>query len=86
VTYVPAESRYDGTSQNTSRRSDPTTTAPTPLGSRRVAFFIMTRSVTVERLTIQRVEHVGIVVGDLAAAAAFFVACEVEDEWREKEG
>ncbi len=31
------------------------------------------RSVTVERMTIQRMEHVGIVVDDLAAATAFFV-------------
>ncbi len=30
-------------------------------------------SVTVERVTIQRMEHVGIVVDDLAAATAFFV-------------
>ena len=31
------------------------------------------RSATVERLTIHRMEHVGIVVDDLAAATAFFV-------------
>src|SRR6266545_7417914 len=31
------------------------------------------RSATVERMTIQRMEHVGIVVDDLAAATAFFV-------------
>jgi len=31
------------------------------------------RSVTVGRVTIQRMEHVGIVVDDLAAATAFFV-------------
>ena len=31
------------------------------------------RVATVERMTIQRVEHVGIVVDDLAAATAFFV-------------
>jgi catechol 2,3-dioxygenase-like lactoylglutathione lyase family enzyme len=31
-------------------------------------------------------EHVGIVVDDLAAATAFFVAREVEEKWREKEG
>src|SRR6266540_1875654 len=31
------------------------------------------RSASVERMTIQRMEHVGIVVDDLAAATAFFV-------------
>ena len=31
------------------------------------------RVATVERMTIQRMEHVGIVVDDLAAATAFFV-------------
>jgi bleomycin resistance family protein len=31
------------------------------------------RSATVERMTIRRMEHVGIVVDDLAAATAFFV-------------
>jgi hypothetical protein len=31
------------------------------------------RSVTVERMTIQRMNHVGIVVDDLAGAKAFFV-------------
>src|SRR5437870_8881455 len=31
------------------------------------------RAATVERMTIQRMEHVGIVVDDLAAATAFFV-------------
>ena len=31
------------------------------------------RSATIERMTIQRMEHVGIVVDDLAAAMAFFV-------------
>jgi len=31
------------------------------------------RSVTVERMTIQPMEHVGVVVDDLAAATAFFV-------------
>ena len=31
------------------------------------------RSATVERLTIHRMEHVGIVVDDLAAATALFV-------------
>ncbi len=31
------------------------------------------RSATVERMTIQRMEHVGIVVDDLAAATTFFV-------------
>jgi hypothetical protein len=31
------------------------------------------RSATVERMTIQRMDHVGIVVDDLAAATAFFV-------------
>jgi catechol 2,3-dioxygenase-like lactoylglutathione lyase family enzyme len=31
------------------------------------------RSATVERITIQRMDHVGIVVDDLAAATAFFV-------------
>ncbi|MDQ6920076.1 MAG: hypothetical protein M3170_00535, partial [Candidatus Dormibacteraeota bacterium] len=30
------------------------------------------RVATVERMTIQRMEHVGIVVDDLAAATAFF--------------
>jgi hypothetical protein len=29
---------------------------------------------------------VGIVVDELAAATAFFVAREVEEKWREKEG
>src|SRR5256884_4396645 len=32
------------------------------------------RAATVERMTIQRMEHVGIVVDDLEAATAFFVA------------
>jgi hypothetical protein len=31
------------------------------------------RSATVERMTIQRMEHVGIEVDDLAAETAFFV-------------
>ena len=31
------------------------------------------RVATVERMTIQRMDHVGIVVDDLAAATAFFV-------------
>jgi hypothetical protein len=31
-------------------------------------------------------EHVGIVVDELAAATALFVAGEVEEKWREKEG
>ena len=44
------------------------------------------RSASVERITIQLMEHVGIVVDDLAAATAFFVAREVEEKWREKEG
>ena len=46
-------------------------------------------SATVERMTIQRMEHVGIVVDDLAAATAFFVGLglelqgegQVEDGW-----
>jgi catechol 2,3-dioxygenase-like lactoylglutathione lyase family enzyme len=37
-------------------------------------------------MTIKRMEHVGIVVEDIAAATAFFVAREVEETWREKEG
>jgi catechol 2,3-dioxygenase-like lactoylglutathione lyase family enzyme len=36
-------------------------------------------------MTIQRMEHVGIVVDDLAAATTFFVARSGR-EWREKEG
>jgi hypothetical protein len=47
------------------------------------------RRATVERVTIQRMEHVGIVVDDLAAATAFFVELglklqgegQVEDGW-----
>jgi len=31
------------------------------------------RSATVERMTIRRMDHVGVVVDDLAAATAFFV-------------
>jgi len=38
-------------------------------------------------MTIKRMEHVGIVVEDIAAATAFFVvAREVDEKWREKEG
>jgi len=37
-------------------------------------------------MTIQRMQHVGIVADDLAAATAFFVAREVEEKGREKEG
>ncbi len=38
---------------------------------------------TVERMTIQRMEHVGIVVDDLSAATAFFVELgfELQGEW-----
>jgi predicted enzyme related to lactoylglutathione lyase len=36
------------------------------------------RSASVARLTIQRMDHVGVMVDDLAAATAFF-AFEVED-------
>jgi hypothetical protein len=36
------------------------------------------RRATVERVTIQRIEHVGIVVDDLAAATAFFVELGLE--------
>ncbi len=36
------------------------------------------RSATVERMTIQRMDHVGIVVNDLAAATAFFVELGLE--------
>jgi dihydrofolate reductase len=36
------------------------------------------RVATVERMTIQRMEHVGIVVDDLAAATAFFVELRLE--------
>ena len=41
------------------------------------------RSATVERLTIHRMEHVGIVVDDLAAATAFFVdlGLKLQGEW-----
>jgi catechol 2,3-dioxygenase-like lactoylglutathione lyase family enzyme len=35
-------------------------------------------SATVERMTIQRMDHVGIVVDDLAAAVAFFVELGLE--------
>jgi len=31
-------------------------------------------------------EHAGIVVDDLAAPTAFFIAREVEEKWRKKEG
>jgi catechol 2,3-dioxygenase-like lactoylglutathione lyase family enzyme len=39
---------------------------------------------TVERMTIQRMDHVGIVVEDIEAAKAFFVALglEVQGEWQ----
>jgi hypothetical protein len=40
-----------------------------PIGNRETS----RRSATVERMTIQRIEHVGIVADDLAAATAFFV-------------
>jgi hypothetical protein len=44
------------------------------------------RVATVERLTIQRMDHVGIVVDDLAAATAFFVeldsGCRSRAVWR----
>ena len=41
------------------------------------------RSASVERMTIQRMEHVGIVVDDLAAATAFFVelGLKLQGEW-----
>jgi catechol 2,3-dioxygenase-like lactoylglutathione lyase family enzyme len=41
------------------------------------------RTATVERMTIQRMEHVGIVVDDLAAATAFFVelGLELQGQW-----
>src|SRR5919201_1527107 len=38
-----------------------------------LAFVKTPRSATVERMPIQRMDHVGIVVDDLAAATAFFV-------------
>src|ERR1039457_3317348 len=49
---------------------------------------------TIERMTIQRMEHVGIVVDDLAAATAFFVELglklqgegPVEGGWGERVG
>jgi catechol-2,3-dioxygenase len=36
------------------------------------------RACIVERITIQRMEHIGIVVDDLAAATAFFVELGLE--------
>jgi len=38
----------------------------------------MARSATVERMPVQRLEHVGIVVDDLAAATAFFAELGLE--------
>jgi hypothetical protein len=43
-----------------------------PIGNRET-LQLGRRSATVERMTVQRMEHVGIVVDDLAAATAFFV-------------
>ncbi len=44
-----------------------------PIGNRERRCSWSRRAATVERMTIQRMEHVGIVVGDLEAATAFFV-------------
>lgn len=38
------------------------------------------RNATIEHMTIQRMEHIGVVVDDLAAATAFFVALGLELE------
>ena len=40
---------------------------------RRLAPWLEPGFLTIKRMTIQRMEHVGIVVDDLAAATAFFV-------------
>ena len=45
-----------------------------------LAFVTTPRSATVERMTIQRMDHVGIVVDDLAAATAFFVELGLEPQ------
>jgi catechol 2,3-dioxygenase-like lactoylglutathione lyase family enzyme len=49
-----------------------------PLSIERVVFEGGRRVATVERVTIQRMEHVGVVVDDLAAATAFFIELGLE--------
>jgi hypothetical protein len=46
------------------------------------------RVATVERMTIQRLEHVGIVIDDLAPATAFFVelGLKLQGEWQVEGG
>jgi catechol 2,3-dioxygenase-like lactoylglutathione lyase family enzyme len=49
----------------------------------RVALQLGRRVASLERMTIQRMDHVGIVVDDFAAATAFFVelGLELQGEW-----
>jgi catechol 2,3-dioxygenase-like lactoylglutathione lyase family enzyme len=48
-----------------------------------VALWLGRRVASLERMTIQRMDHVGIVVDDLAAATAFFVelGLKLQGEW-----
>jgi len=81
--YSPRHSNCSGASHKSTKKQSAYLFLSRPGFRARPALWLEPKFPTIERMTIQRIEHVGIVVDDLAATTEFFVelGLELQGEW-----